>query len=48
MSDHGYSPIVKRMGIPDEFIEHGTVAELQHICHIDQNSIIAAIKETKK
>ena len=48
MSDHGYSPIMKRMGIPDEFIEHGTVAELQHICHIDQNSIIAAIKETKK
>ena len=48
MNDHGYSPIINRMGLPDEFIEHGTVEELQKICHIDQNSIIAAIKETKK
>jgi len=48
MNDHGYSPVITRMGLPDEFIEHGTVEELQKICHIDQNSIIAAIKETKK
>jgi 1-deoxy-D-xylulose-5-phosphate synthase len=48
MNDHGYSPVINRMGLPDEFIEHGTVEELQKICHIDQNSIIAAIKETKK
>jgi 1-deoxy-D-xylulose-5-phosphate synthase len=27
------------LGIPDEFIEHGTVAELQHYCGIDVKSL---------
>ena len=48
LSDHGYTPTVKRMGIPDEFVEHGTVAELKRICNMDIDSIVAAIKETKK
>ena len=48
LSDHGYTPTVKRMGMPDEFVEHGTVAELKRICNMDIDSIIAAIKETKK
>ena len=48
LSDHGYTPTVKRMGMPDEFVEHGTVAELRRICNMDIDSIVAAIKETKK
>ncbi len=36
------------MGIPDEFIEQGTVAELQKIAGIDTVSIIKKIKETLK
>ena len=48
LSDHGYTPTVKRMGMPDAFVEHGTVAELKRICNMDIDSIIAAIKETKK
>ena len=36
------------MGMPDEFVEHGTVAELKRICNMDIDSIVAAIKETKK
>ncbi|MQP52702.1 MULTISPECIES: 1-deoxy-D-xylulose-5-phosphate synthase [unclassified Flavobacterium] len=32
-------PIVN-LGIPDAFIEHGTVLELQHLCKIDVTSII--------
>ena len=48
LSDHGYTPTVKRMGMPDEFVEHGTVAELKRICNMDIDSIAAAIKETKK
>ena len=48
LSDHGYTPTVKRMGMPDEFVEHGTVAELKRICNMDIDSIVAAIKETKK
>lgn len=48
MNDHGYTQPVTRIGIPDEFIEHGTVDELQHICHIDVDSIVAAINQVYK
>ena len=48
MNDHGYVLPVTRMGIPDEFIEHGTVDELQHICHMDVDSIVAAINQACK
>ena len=48
MNDHSYALPVTRMGIPDEFIEHGTVDELQHICHMDVDSIVAAINQAYK
>ncbi len=43
MDDHGYRPVVRRLGIPDHFVEHGTVAQLQHIVGIDKESICRAI-----
>ena len=39
MNDHGYHPAITRLGLPDTFVEHGTVAELQHIVGIDAESI---------
>ena len=39
MSDHGYSPQVTRLGLPDEFVEHGTVQELREIVGLDKESI---------
>ena len=45
MEDHGYHPVVKRLGLPDHFVEHGTVAQLQAIAGIDKESIINAISE---
>ena len=45
MSDHGYTPRVKRLGLPDSFVEHGTVPELQKITGIDAESIKKAIEE---
>ena len=45
MSDHGYSPVIKRLGLPDKFIEHGEVRELQAIVGIDKDGIIKAIQE---
>jgi len=45
MNDHGYSPFIKRLGLPDKFIEHGTVRELQAIVGIDKDGIIKAIQE---
>lgn len=44
MNDHGYHPYIIRLGMPDtEFVEHGTVAELQKIVGIDKEGIKAAI-----
>ena len=43
MNDHDYAPKVIRLGLPDRFVEHGTVEELQKIAGIDEESIIKAI-----
>ncbi len=40
MNDHGYHPAITRMGLPDEFVEHGTVQELRHIVGIDKEAIL--------
>ena len=45
MNDHGYSPRIQRLGLPDHFVEHGTVKELMHIVGIDEEGIIKAICE---
>ena len=47
MSDNGYYPKITRLGVPDSFIEHGPVDELQKICHIDPDSIIYTIKSLR-
>lgn len=43
MNDNGFHPEIHRMGLPDEFVEHGTVAELKHITGIDVDAIKKAI-----
>ena len=47
MSDHDYHPHVVRLGLPDEFVEHGTVAELQHIVGLDAENIRKTLSEIK-
>ena len=44
MADHGHCPRIVRLGLPDNFVEHGTVAELQHITGIDKEGIAEAIE----
>ena len=39
MNDHGYQVQITRLGLPDQFVEHGTVAELQQIVGLDTESI---------
>jgi 1-deoxy-D-xylulose-5-phosphate synthase len=43
MNDHGYHPEVIRLGLPDEFVEHGKVCELNKIVGLDAESIAKAI-----
>ena len=45
MNDHDYQPKMTRMGLPDEFVEHGTVTQLREIVHLDKESIKEAIKK---
>lgn len=44
MNDNGFHPEIHRMGLPDEFVEHGTVAELKYITGIDTAAIKKAIR----
>lgn len=44
MADHHYTPEIVRLGLPDEFVEHGTVSELRRIAGIDKVTIIQHIK----
>ena len=43
MDDNGYTPQIKRLGLPDNFVEHGSVAQLREIVGLDDKSIEAAI-----
>jgi len=45
MADHNYHVQVVRLGIPDEFIEHGEQAELWNICGYDKQAIMQTIRK---
>lgn len=45
MADNGYKPNVKRLGIADAFVQHGSVKELRALCGIDENAIYQAITQ---
>nr|WP_155813610.1 1-deoxy-D-xylulose-5-phosphate synthase [Hoylesella buccalis] len=44
-NDHGYAPSVQRMGLPDEFVAHGSVDELRRIVGLDAPHIKQNIEE---
>ena len=44
-ADHEYTPKVKRLGIPDRFVDHGTQSELLRECEYDKAGIVKAIKK---
>lgn len=43
MADNQYTPMVKRLGIEDKFIQHGPVKDLYALCHIDEAGILHAL-----
>ena len=45
MIDNGYRPRVVRLGIPDKFVEHGTVNELYSLCVMDKDGVIGGIQK---
>ena len=45
MTENGYSAEVRRLGIPDYFVEHGTQDELYRECGFDEEGIEIAVRE---
>lgn len=45
MADNGYKPDVRRLGIADHFVQHGSVKELRALCGIDETAIYQAISQ---
>lgn len=43
MEDHGATCRVTRLGLPDAFVEHGSIAELRQLCGIDHEGIKRAL-----
>ena len=43
MADNGYTPHVVRLGIPDRFVEHGTILELYKTIGLDAESIASRL-----
>ena len=42
-SDHDMHPALTRLGLPDNFVEHGTVGQLYHIVGLDVPAIVRAL-----
>ena len=44
MMDNGYQPKIVRLGLPDEFVEHGSQAELFGMLELDVEGIYKKIR----
>jgi 1-deoxy-D-xylulose-5-phosphate synthase len=44
ISEQGLTAEVKRIGIPDRFIDHGTMEELYRECGMDRQGIVQTAK----
>ena len=45
MTENGFTPSIRRLGLPDSFVEHGSTPQLLHLCHIDEDAIISTLCE---
>ena len=43
LQDNGYTTRVKRIGMPDHFVEHGTIPQLREIIGMDNKTIVDSI-----
>ncbi len=43
MCDHHFTPAITRLGLPDHFVEHGSVPQLKALTGLDDDSIAKAI-----
>ena len=43
MADHGYTPRVIRLGVKDQFVEHGSTKELYHLLKLDKEGLCESL-----
>ncbi|MBP7060475.1 MAG: 1-deoxy-D-xylulose-5-phosphate synthase [Candidatus Moranbacteria bacterium] len=43
LTDHGYTGRIKRLGIPDQYIEHGEAKDQYVLCGLDEESLVKSI-----
>ena len=43
MADHGYTPRIIRLGVNDQFVEHGSTKELYHMLNLDKEGFVCAL-----
>ncbi|MDD6747707.1 MAG: 1-deoxy-D-xylulose-5-phosphate synthase [Paludibacteraceae bacterium] len=43
MADHGYTPRVIRLGVNDQFVEHGSTKELYHLLKLDKEGLCESL-----
>ena len=47
MADHGYTPKVIRLGVNDQFVEHGSTKELYHMIHLDKEGLCESLLQAQ-
>ena len=47
MADHGYSPRVVRLGVKDQFVEHGSTKELYHLLKLDKEGLCESLLQAQ-
>ena len=47
MSEHGYSPRVIRLGVNDQFVEHGSTKELYHLLKLDKEGLCESLLQAQ-
>ncbi|MCR5050907.1 MAG: 1-deoxy-D-xylulose-5-phosphate synthase [Paludibacteraceae bacterium] len=47
MADHGYTPRVIRLGINDQFVEHGSTRELYHMLKLDKEGLCESLLQVQ-
>ena len=48
MADHGYSPRVLRLGVKDQFVEHGSTKELYHLLKLDMEGLCESLLQAQE
>ena len=43
MAEHGYTPHVIRLGVNDQFVEHGSTKELYHLLKLDKEGLCESL-----